>query len=649
MDTHQTPKGEAVGLMSRIDYMSPGFRQGLIEAAFQVFEDRNVRFVELHGGLVSAPHIKQYLRQFRGKELAERKATLPEEIAQHLKEALPRLHDEGGRIVKIYIVTSPAVNYDGVYGLEIARRLSELRSDIIAWGEESARFPLKYQGKDFWAILPRKAAWASMYFSTRPERLIREKISQSPQDLPMLWVTDCGAVSLVRPAGELARPYISPPALHRLQEVTTSENQVGVSVLEFFPGSDEFLLDTYNFKDIVSNEREAIPNPEGTTQVQLDIVTQLRTGPMTVGMLETATRHSRTQIKEEIAAYNQAQLQPPIMLAEDSKRYDFCTKWIQTKLRYTLPKAEDLHEEKLLAFGCLHAGSIYSQYRFFVEEVPEIILRHGIQFLVGAGDYIEGLKHNLVLRGEVLGAMNYTDQETFAAKLVGAVMVRVFRAYFDKWIKTKKRKRFSQAELTHMVEVALIGFLHWRGNHDEWVEEFGCTPLAVFHTVLPAYITEQLQGILREHNLVVSNLREIVEAKIHYGDEHQLPSGIGMNICHPHMARASTSSLRAQATLQKFPSQIVVSANFHITIATQQWEKALGQRVAFQIGTIVSMTGFEEGKLKRLDTGVGCLGVWSAGERIYRTQIFFVSPAATEPPVVSNEEFLGDILKKLSI
>ena len=117
MDAHQTLKGETVGLMSRIDYMSPGFRRGLIEAAFQVFEDRNVRFVELHGGLVSAPHIKQYLRQFRGKELTERKAALPEEIAQHLKEALPRLHDERGRLVKIYIVTSPAVNYDGGYRL----------------------------------------------------------------------------------------------------------------------------------------------------------------------------------------------------------------------------------------------------------------------------------------------------------------------------------------------------------------------------------------------------------------------------------------------------------------------------------------------------------------------------------------------------
>src|SRR3989344_660363 len=473
MDTHQTPKGETVGLMSRIDYMSPGYRQGLIEAAFQVFEDRNVRFIALHGGLVSAPHIKQYLRQFRGKELAERKATLPEEIAQHLKEALPRLHDEGGRLVKIYIVTSPAVNYDGVYGLEIARRLSELRSDIIAWGEESARFPLKYQGKDFWAILPRKAAWASMYFSTRPERLIREKISQSPQDLPMLWVSDCGAVNLVRPSGELSRPYISPPALHRLQEVTTSENQVGVRVVEFYPGSDEFLVDTYNFKDIVSNEREAIPNPEGASQAQLDIIAQLRKGPMTIGMLETATRHSRTRLKEELEAYDRLQLQPSIMYSEDSKRYDFCAKWIQSKLRHKLPSQQDLTEEKFLAFGCLHAGSVYSQYRFFVEQVPELIIRQGIKFLVGAGDYIEGLKHNLILRGEVLGAMNYTDQETFAAKLVGAVMVKVFRSRFEKLMKSKKRKRPSREKLEGMVKRSMLDYLHWRGNHDEWVEEFG--------------------------------------------------------------------------------------------------------------------------------------------------------------------------------
>src|SRR3989344_7595338 len=331
MDKKRTLKGETVGLMSRIDYMSPGYRQGLVDAAFQVFREKKVRFVALLGGLISAQHVRQYLQQYHGKELKERRDALPEEIAQHLKEALPRLSDEHGKSVKIYIVTSPAVNYDGVLGLKIARRLSELRPDIIAWGEESARFPLKYQGRDFWAVLPRKAAWASMYYSTRPERLIREKISQSPQDLPMLWVSDCGAVNLVRPSGELSRPYISPPALHRLQEVTTSENQVGVRVVEFYPGSDEFLVDTYNFKDIVSNEREAIPNPEGASQAQLDIIAQLRRGPMTIGMLETATRYSRTRLKEELEAYNRSQLQPSIMYSEDSKRYDFCAEWIQSK------------------------------------------------------------------------------------------------------------------------------------------------------------------------------------------------------------------------------------------------------------------------------------------------------------------------------
>ncbi|MEX1061609.1 MAG: hypothetical protein WEC39_00625, partial [Patescibacteria group bacterium] len=161
-------KTEKVGIISRLDYWSSGFRQGAINNVFDWFRHEKVNFVILAGGLVALPHRK---KQFTAHGLAEvarehglwiekvvgkrkkKKVVRTEDIeaarkfllddaAEGLANSIPRMKSGAG-YVKIYMVTSPASNYDGWTGAEVARRLVKLRSDIRFWGERSARFPLK--------------------------------------------------------------------------------------------------------------------------------------------------------------------------------------------------------------------------------------------------------------------------------------------------------------------------------------------------------------------------------------------------------------------------------------------------------------------------------------------------------------------------
>ncbi|MBI2462995.1 MAG: hypothetical protein HYV65_02045 [Candidatus Spechtbacteria bacterium] len=650
-----------VGFISRIDYPSKGFRKGLLDLAASTFcIAPGIDFVVIAGGLISNHSYRQLLKENIAKALQQRKnliannKSVPREdketvetiteirsrireetldaIALGLADLIPEFTNSEGKKTRIYIITSPAINYDGENGPEIAQRLSRSRPDISYWGHGDQRVRLKGilredgKDKDFWVVLPTKAAWRSKYFSTRPDRLIEDISLQTTQDLPELWISDCACVSLIRPRGELSRPRVSTPGLHRLQEVTTSENQVGVRVVEFYSDSDNPFVRTFSLKDYVANERTLIVNPQVASALQIAILEELKKYPQTIGMLEDALRKNRELIEQALTEYRNGGFDPLIVYDDASKKYDIAISWLQTKLAYPVIDSKKLKVDAILAFGCLHAGYNSTQYQYFVHDLPKIILQHGITTLVGAGDYIAGLKHDLHLRGEVFVGMNYTKQEELAASLVGAVMFKVFKARFDL---TRRRKNSSADEQSVMaaVEKSLLDFRFWRGNHDKWTLDFGIDPLTTFRTRLTAYLIERIEEYLSKRNFFTKGVGGIVRAHIIYSDEHVLHSGLKMSINHPEMARAQTTSLRAQHTLgARKGFHIAVLANFHTAEEVLQWERDLGQRVALQVGTLVSGTDFEDGKLKTVDTGVGILKVYSQDQRIIATETIFEGP-----------------------
>ncbi len=643
-------RSENVGFLSRIDFGSLGFRRGLLELAFEVFRQEKVRFVVLAGGLISYPALRPQLPRS-----AEEREIAIDDWAKDLAEAIPHLYDERGKPVKIYIVTSPAPNFDSWLGEDIARRLHNLRPDDIFYrGKEGARFPLKKQGKDFWVILPTRGAWRGQYFSTVSERLIDDKQKQSSQRLPDLWVTGCGASSIVRPKGEMKRPYISLPALHRLMEITTSENQIGVRVVEFFTGGSEPMIRTYSFKDFVSNENEraAIALPEGLPKTQVNILQELKVkGPVTIGMLEDALPPARAHIERTIGVINAGGFEPKIVQDEQSGLYQFDPKWFQNELRYSLPPKEDVREDTMVAFSCLHAGSVFTEYKFFVNAIPEFMLRHNVNILVGCGDFIEGLKHDLNLRGEVINGTNYTDHEALAARLVGTVIVKVFKERFTAELGKHSGRALSPAALTRILDKALLRFFYIDGNHDEWVVALGVQSLAIFRRDLIDFLMNNISAILHEKGVSaeVDFLRTLIENHVVKTKIFQLPStGVCVEASHPHMGRATTSSLRTQEMLRKSRCHISQIGNFHIAIAVEQWDSELGQRVGMQHGSIVWKTGFEEGKTKLLDVVVGYLRVKTINQRIFMSEIMYYG-SGVENPDLSKVDPLQGLLSELNI
>lgn len=658
---------EKVGLFSRIDYFRPGFRVGLLEAGFEVFRRESVRYVVLVGGLISNRHYLKALRQLTDEYWSAEKESrktkpkadwvnidqvraqavtdLQETAAKALADAIPQLLNEQGKFVKIYLALAPSGDYDGPSAIGIADRLSELRPDIFYWGEKDVRFPVKNLGREchIGVLLPDKSSWRSKYYSTQPDRLIEDKEKQMDETPPDIWVAGCGASALTRPSGELVRPQITVPGSHKIDEVRTAENQVGVVVLKFFRDSETIPKRTYNFKDFTATERLRIEAPAAASEMQkaiLDVIKTKRADTVTIGVLEDELPWARSTIARAIRDYQGRKLQPEIIYNPQTKKFDIDEGWLQNNIRYPLPELEECKKDSLLGFGCLHAGYKTSQRKWFKREVAKISLLHRIKNIVGAGDFIAGLKHELDLRGEVVSGMaNYTRQEDLAARTIAIPMLEAFRVRFDLLWKSKPRGRPNEKWLKAAVDEALQNFLYYWGNHDKWELAYGITPLRVFHDEIVSFLTKGIETVLAEKKLRLHGINHLVSEHVRFGRIHELPSGLNMGLLHPEMARAATSSLRAQHALAMRlfrKCQVMVIANFHIGQETQEFHPDLGQRICQQEGTIASGTDFEDGKMKSVDTGVGVLKIFSNEGRVFMVESFFHGPHADE--LVDDDE-----------
>ncbi|MEK7516903.1 MAG: hypothetical protein AAB562_04900 [Patescibacteria group bacterium] len=194
-----------IGLLSRIDYGSDGFRQGLLNLAAETFKLEDVHLVILAGGLVSGREVEKKTKQLKKELKVEEKALKiataalascayeiedleqessrtateqkrldhlrkeqpkfkqerdrqarvvgeieqkledlkPEHMADDLAECLPRFTNAKGKPVKLYIVYSEA--YDKEVGRETGRSLlneKHGRDDLRFYEEEASSFPL---------------------------------------------------------------------------------------------------------------------------------------------------------------------------------------------------------------------------------------------------------------------------------------------------------------------------------------------------------------------------------------------------------------------------------------------------------------------------------------------------------------------------
>src|SRR3989338_3716175 len=521
--TNKAQLGAKFGLISRLDYGSEGFRQALIEAGFDILKQEATPFNALVGGLIAQKNVSKKLQSFIKETLYEDKAkkrkfpefdSLPAHerpsarkkqleneflmnIAKDLAKIIPQLtitdpeDAKKEKLVDLFIMTSPA--YDGEIGETVAHFLADLRPDIRLWHQGGDRLFVKYVDKIIWALAPEKAVWMrGDYYSTTAERIIKDKIRQTTQSPPDAFVVGCGASSINKPKGELNYRYVTTGALSRLEETRTTENQVTVRVLEYPQDGKNYLVRTYDVKDLVARELSFIAPPENTSPTQKKIIEIMKAQNwVTPGILKNKLELSEEEIMKEMNSLEKKKSVqkkggswPGITFVGAGKKYYFNFPWIQRKLRYVVPQGP-YNEDSIISFACLHGGSIETDYEFFVNDVPNIILSRNAKTLVGAGDITEGMEHDLDRKGEIIAGMNNnTIQQKFSARLVTTVKLRVFEKNLEKILENTDRNKIDRETVRKIVLEALLYFYYIPGNHDLWITKYGNLPLDTLHSEL---------------------------------------------------------------------------------------------------------------------------------------------------------------------
>lgn len=689
MSDKPTQQNAKIGLISRIDAASDGFRKGLLDAIFHILrEEEGTHFNILVGGLVGKKSLSEKVKAYvsgmvrkdkilkrkyprfadllpserlpaRKKELAEHFIT---RVAKELASIIPTItipdpeDPAKKKVVDLFITTSPA--FDGELGEIVAHSLADLRPDVRVWKAGGDRFPVKHVDKLIWALAPQKAVWMrGDFYSTPVERVIKDKIKQTPQGPPDIFVVGGFASAINKPKGELPYRYVSIPAACRLEETRVSENQIGLSVLEYQAGENTPLFRNYNLKDLVSKELSFITPPSGATSVQKRIIEIMQSrGWVTPGILKYHLNITPEEIQNEMRGLMKKKASKkngqnwPGVTEGSGKKYYFDLDWIQKRLKYFIENGP-WNEDIIVSFACVHAGSVETDYEFFVNELPQIILKKGATILVDAGDTKEGLKHGLMMKGEVIAGMNSTQQEKFAAHLIGTVIFKVFTKRFDELIANLEKNKLSLKKIKEMVLSALLWFYYILGNHDLWETEDGHEPLEVFKAHLVRFLTDKIEKHLASHGLPYIPILELVESRIQLKEIFELPSGLKVSIQHPHMSRAKTTSIRPQEMLNYAKSlgcQVAIGGNFHVSEHVDEWDMELGQCVVQEIGTIKHGSNFERHKMKTVDQGVGYLKIRSKDKRIFMTEsAFYGAPRARLP--VENIDVINDFIEKLGI
>lgn len=693
------------GLLSRIDYGSDGFRQGLLELAAETFKNEDVAFVVLAGGLVSGRAVGEKTRRLKrdqrdlqramkaaernllreadarkagilekeiarlkrkhGKVVDQIQELTPEKMADELAKCLPRFTNAKGETVKLYLIPSPA--YDKLEGERTAQLLAEKRGrdELRLLKAGGDRLPLWVGAPDerlLEVLTPERTPWRGDYVSTGVERRLKDKRKQtSASAQPDLAAVGGFAVTILKPKGEAVMPFMAIPALHRIEDTTVNENQIGVQVMEVHRDRVCPTMRSHSFKDLISRERSFIGMPSDLSPARQKIIDMLKKhGRCTIGRIADETGMDRGKVmkavKDLLATKDHKRYKtwPGLVYDEPSDRVDFDLEWVQRNLRYRLPGGQRV-SDVIVGFGCLHAGSLDTDYRHFLTDVPKVMLDKGAGVLVGAGDFVEGLAHNMMLRGDIYAGLNLTKQEELAGHMIAHIIMAVFKARFEEALKKREAKTLTKEEAAELVLTALVIFFWIPGNHDLWDTNTGHEPLVTMVATIVRSLADGIEKFLVAKGLSKPDgLNALIERRVLNTRDGRflLPSGLRMSVMHPHMARSKTTSIRPQETLEKaHDCPVVVEANFHVGEVVELWEPKLGQRICVQIGTMKHGSPFEDNKLKTVDQGFAYAKIDSVEGRIVRTETTFYSNdnAKPEEKKLDPEKPFRDFLKEIGV
>lgn len=638
------------GVISRADVFGEGFRLGLLEAAAKIFNHFGVQFIIFAGGIVSKNGIYTQLKKrwdekvdnSKRMSIAKQKLIIKkeflEELTNQLGDIIPKVYrPETDQLAKWYLIDSPI--YDGPDGSVIAKSL-RIRRDIRHWPiteDGSRRFPLKRFNMAVDVLVPRKGVFLrGKYYHTAPERVLLDHSSQTLNRVrPQLIIIGCYGTHVFKPGGgDFPVYYLAVPACSQLTESRTGvENQIGVTIVEFENNNPAPVVFTVPLNDSISDERSLIKIPESFTPREVSIVRAIqRNGAHSVGVLADEIGLKRELVKEVISSISiKAPQNWPGLRIDDADLYDFDRDWIRNKLKYSCPalNKSGLITESFLALACLHAGSKYLDHKFAVDVIPQTILNNNIQMLIGAGDFIEGLEHDLILR-EVYGGFNYTTQEELAASIIGTIILKVFRSRAHAFI--ANHKKINEEKLMELFNQSLVKFFYISGNHCRWTIRRGFRELFIFRVTLLELLNLGIRRILNELNLkTYLDINEIIRScVVDVAKTHKFISPFSKlqyEVLHPSLGRAGTTVRLQNSMRRAWGSNVVIIGNFHTAVDICVWDSILGQRAAYQIGTLKRKTEFEDGMDKMVDFGVTVSHIQSESKtkRIVATDTLYVT------------------------
>ncbi|MEK7502886.1 MAG: hypothetical protein AAB556_00390 [Patescibacteria group bacterium] len=668
--------GANVGAFSGFSYGSDElFREGLLELNQFVQKQNKAHFLVLCAGLVNGGYLENELKaQLRDVPKKERKgweALLVSRIARELSVCLPKLKKPDGKLVKLYIITSP--KKDKAIGTQIAIALSELRKDdIVYFGNSNDQtLPVKHVGskqkkdKVDVSLLPvslQRSGLRSKFASTKIQSQIRT-ILKVLKVSPDFAAFGGYGVNIHKPAiGEVSCPYIGVPELHALSERETSddsESEIGTRVIKFRTDGN-YTVTTSDFKYLVNHERQLIKAPASASDIQKQIIEVIKERSTFIGVIEEKLGVSRDIVKKEIDEL--AHFKAGIVYDKATTLYDFSKEWVRSRIRYRWP--EKFNEDIIVSFACLHSlatypdGTVLTDCKFILEQLPKIILRENASILVGSGDFIQGSKvHGLHLRGEVFLGLNLNTQEHVAAYLVQAPIMEVFKTRFDEFMRGKDKKTVSKEELIEAIKRFLVTFVYCAGNHDLWQTSDAVQALAYFRLCLENFLMNGIATVLRKYEMHIGyfTLQNIVFSKI----VKDLPddkirfvtaNGLKLKTIHPHTARNETLSIPPERLLSKYSdAHIVIAGNWHTAFDIQQSDENMGLRHMVQVPTLLLRTFFEDNKMKRTDFGVNVSFARSVDKQIYEIETGFFGDKIGHGYERENNGIMEDILHRLNL
>lgn len=663
-----------INALSSIYWGNYGARAGLLELAFQIaLNDIGFHYSVINGGLIDGRGInelvKEESRHITGKGSQEKKADIRFQIienkAYELAGIIPRVEKpvvkkNDSPFLGLYII--PSLMIDGHIGQEILLLLTDLREDlhIYRMGCDftylKKTFPTDKEvesgqvGQAIGWLNPKTSDFRSKYASAPIDNAFSRTERAGPKILPELWMVGGYGSNLIEPQGGsrkrevIAQPVLHMPTPREVGAVSVDMNQIGFQIIEAQPDTSNRKIHAYSLRDYVHSEVQLVNAPDESNKLQKRIINTLKNkdGGLSVGLLAQALKSDKIQIKNELENLAKVEARsdtfPGLDFDKASARYNFRNDWFQKSLKYSFNLEKDeIKTITRLIFGCAHFGSPTTDYPFMRYKFPEIILRHNIGVVELAGDALQGLKHDYLEKGQIISNMNYDDQTIFAGEMMATSINDVFEARFKYYFASTK---ITKTNLIDIIKKCLVKFVYIPGNHDEWPGNSGSYPLRWLKTVIRDLLFFSIIKFLASYKIRGVDFLEVLDVineKILYlADEKNLArvyvhDGVIIELKHPHMGRAATTSLRLEHAMADSCGQLVSIANFHTAVGIELWGQEVGQRVGIQAGTMMIGSRFEKNMMKDVDFGPIVVKAYLYRGRIIKTEkVFYNQPTITE-------------------